>query len=128
MHDPLLSRPALRGDRLVFVSDDDLWTVSAAGGLARRLTSGLSPASWPVLSQDGQTLVFVTREEGVRDLYRMPADGGEATRLTWVGADPRPLAFRDDDREIVFRTTRGLPRISTALAQTSSLRFAGAVM
>lgn len=36
--------PTIHDDTVVFVSEDDLWTVSAQGGVARRLTSGLGEA------------------------------------------------------------------------------------
>jgi tricorn protease len=44
-----LRQPSLWGDTVVFVSDDDLWRVPVAGGVAQRLSTGLSePASgWP---------------------------------------------------------------------------------
>ena len=45
-----LRHPTLHGDRIAFVADDDLWTVPAAGGIARRLTAGLSEPSTPSLS------------------------------------------------------------------------------
>jgi len=37
--------PTLHGDSIAFVTDDDLWQVGAAGGVARRLTAGLSEPS-----------------------------------------------------------------------------------
>jgi tricorn protease len=33
--------PTINGDCIVFVGEDDLWTVPASGGMARRLTSNL---------------------------------------------------------------------------------------
>ena len=41
--------PTIHNNTVVFVSDDDLWTVSADGGTARRLTSGLGSVSHPAL-------------------------------------------------------------------------------
>ena len=39
--------PSIRGDAILFVTDDDLWQVGDGGGIARRLTAGLSEPSTP---------------------------------------------------------------------------------
>ena len=57
-----LRHPTIHGETIVFVADDDLWTVGAAGGVARRLTAGLSEPSTPCLSPDGKLLAFVVQE------------------------------------------------------------------
>ena len=77
--------PTIHGDTVVFVCEDDLWSVPAGGGIARRLTSGLAEASRPALSPDGTQLAFVGREEGEAEIYLMPAAGGPARRLTFLG-------------------------------------------
>src|SRR5260370_24173471 len=77
--------PAISGDSVYFVSEDDLWSVPATGGIARRLTSGLGTASNPAVSPDSQWLAFGSSEEGVHEVYVMPADGGPARRLTFGG-------------------------------------------
>jgi tricorn protease-like protein len=78
-------QPTLYQDTVVFVSEDDLWSVPAAGGIARRLTSNLGKASRPCFSPDGSQLAFVGSEEGETEIYLMPASGGEARRLTYLG-------------------------------------------
>ncbi len=77
--------PAIHGDQVAFVAEDDLWTVSAAGGTARRLSAGVGPFAGPRFTPDGTRLVFVGREEGEADLYWMPAGGGSVHRVTFTG-------------------------------------------
>jgi len=54
-----LRHPSIRGDTILFVTDDDLWQVGATGGVARRLTAGLSEPSTPCQSPDGRSIAFV---------------------------------------------------------------------
>src|SRR5207237_10756861 len=77
--------PPVAGDTVVFVSEDDAWTVPLEGGVAQRLTANLGEVSRPVLSPDGERLALVSREEHHPEVYVMPAGGGPATRLTWIG-------------------------------------------
>ena len=58
-----LRQPALQGDTVVFVSDDDLWRVSTAGGTAQRLTAALSEPATPCLSPCGRWLAYTGRDE-----------------------------------------------------------------
>lgn len=71
-----LRQPTIQGDTIVFVCDDDLWTVGAGGGVARRLTAGLGEPATPCLSPDGTQLAFVGRDEQHPEVYLMPAAGG----------------------------------------------------
>lgn len=78
--------PAIGGNTVYFVSEDDLWSVPASGGIARRLTSGLGETSDPAPSPDGHWLAFSSNEEGISEVYVMPAEGGPARRLTYAAS------------------------------------------
>jgi tricorn protease len=92
----------------VFVCDDDLWRVDAAGGVARRLTAGLGEVSYPSISPDGRRIAYVGRDEQHPEVYLMPAEGGPARRITWLGPDVMVRGWTARGR-IVFVTTHGQP-------------------
>jgi tricorn protease len=76
-------QPAAGNDRIVFVSESDLWTVSAAGGTAARLTTHAEPNVQPAISPDGRLLAFSGSYGGGRSVYVMPVGGGVPKRLTF---------------------------------------------
>ncbi len=78
--------PTIVGDRIVFVCEDDLWSVGIDGGTATRLTASFGTCSFPRLSPDGRSLAFVSNDEGNPEVYAMPAGGGIPARLTFLGA------------------------------------------
>ena len=109
--------PTLHDDTACFVCDDDLWSVGAAGGAARRLTAGLSEPTTPCLSPDGQWLAFIGRDEQHPEVYVMPAVGGTARRLTWLGPDTLVRGWTPEG-EILFVSTHGQPFFRNMRAYT----------
>jgi tricorn protease len=95
--------PTIAGERIVFVCEDDLWSVPEAGGDAVRLTVSFGACTYPRLSPDGATVAFISTDDGNPELYTMSARGGEPVRRTFLGAT---LAFANgwsaDGREIYF--------------------------
>ncbi len=100
--------PTISGERVVFVSEDDLWTVSAVGGEARRLSAGLSEVSWPMLSPGGGVLAFVGKDEGPGEIYTMPPEGGPAKRRTYLGAMLHTVGF-DPKGRLLFASNAQQP-------------------
>ncbi|NJO42542.1 MAG: peptidase [Cyanobacteria bacterium RU_5_0] len=100
--------PTVHGNRVVFVGEDDLWSVSVEGGMAIRLTSNLGEVSHPFLSPDGTQLAFIGREEGHPEVYVMPADGGISRRLTFLGAHSLVVGWTPDGN-ILFASNTAKP-------------------
>ena len=103
-----LRNPSLHGDTIAFVCDDDIWLASTAGGIARRVTAGLSEPSAPCLSPDGRWIAFIGRDEQHPEVYAMPAEGGPAKRLTWLGPDTIVRGWTPEGR-ILFTSTVAQP-------------------
>lgn len=104
-NDGYYRQPVLWKDQLYFISEDDLWTLSITGGIARRLTAAAGQISSPVISPDGQTLAFTSTEQGCPELFVMPAQGGPAQKLTFSGAKAaQAVTFSTDGQSIIFRS------------------------
>ncbi|MBI5596476.1 MAG: PDZ domain-containing protein [Elusimicrobia bacterium] len=101
--------PALNGETVVFTCEDDLWTVPASGGVARRLTSGSGESTHAALSPDGAWLAFTGREEGEAEVTLMPASGGEPRRLTFLGARSMVRGWTPDGSEVLFSSEARSP-------------------
>lgn len=108
--------PTIHEDLVVFVCEDDLWSVPSEGGVARRLTANPGSVQWPALSPDGSLLAFIGRDEGPGEVFVMPAEGGEAQRLTYLGAATRVCGWNPEGDEILFASSAGQP-----FARTSAL-------
>jgi len=110
--------PCIHGEDVVFVSEDDLWTVPAGGGVARRLTSSLGQVSFPAFSPDGSWLAFTCRDEGPSEVYVMPASGGEPRRLTHLGAMICNVVGWGRDGRILFacNATQPFPHLTRIFA------------
>lgn len=96
--------PTIHGDNIIFTAEGDLWTVSAEGGAARRLTSNTGTESHAAISPDGSTVAFTAEYEGPQEVYTMPVDGGLPQRRTWDG--DAGVAGWTPDGKLLFRTRR----------------------
>lgn len=97
-------QPTVFEDRVVFVSEDDLWEVPLDGGVARRLTSGKGAASHPFFSPDGSQIAFTATEEGTPEVYVMDARGGSARQLTFNGTQSTAVGWSKDGSQVLFRS------------------------
>lgn len=82
-----------------------VYTVPATGGTPRRVTK-LGPSYLHGWSPDGKFLVYTGERGGEFDVYRIPVDGGDETRLTSApGLDDGP-EYSPDGKYIYFNSVR----------------------
>jgi TolB protein len=82
-----------------------VYIVPFEGGAPRRVTQK-SPSYWHGWSPNGKTLAFVGERNGDFDIYTIPAEGGEETRLTTAkGLDDGP-EYSPDGTYIYFNSER----------------------
>ncbi len=97
--------PALSGGTIVFTAEGDLWSVPAAGGTARRLTTSPGEERAAAISPDGRTIAFSAEYEGPIEVYTMPVEGGLPVRRTWDGGGAVVTGWTPDGR-LLYRTRR----------------------
>ena len=112
----LLRFPAIYEDQIVFSYAGDLYTVSADGGVARRLTSHIGFESFPRFSHDGKYIAFTGQYDGNTEVYLIPAEGGVPKRATFtatlkrddisdrMGPNNIVMGWKHDNKTIVFRS------------------------
>jgi tricorn protease len=101
----LLQGPTLSRTEIVFGYGGYLWSVPRDGGAARHLTTG-GHESNPVFSPDGNWIAFSANYDGNRDVYVMPAAGGEPKRLTWYPGQDGALGWTPDGKRVLFLSDR----------------------
>ena len=115
----LLRFPATNGKEIAFTYAGDLYTVPAAGGTARRLTSHIGYEAFAHYSPDGRTIAFTAEYDGNREVYVIPAEGGEPKRVTFTSTNARDdmgdrmgtnnivMGWTPDGKYIIFRNRIG---------------------
>ncbi len=99
------------GSRIVYTATPkggrpQLYTLRPDGPPPQALTTGPGGSHSAAASADGQTLAFVSTRDGNQEIYLMPAEGGEARRVTRTDlreSHPRFLPSGD----LLFAVERG---------------------
>ncbi len=113
----LMRFPTLHGNSVVFEAHGNLWKVSRTGGMAMRLTTDPGYDMLPRYSPDGKWIAFTGQYQGNTDVYVIPADGGNARRLTYHsdvvasaplrwGPDNMVVTWTPDSKNVVFLSRR----------------------
>jgi TolB protein len=82
-----------------------IYVLPITGGTPRKVTK-LAPSYWHGWSPDGKTLTYCAERNGNFDIYTIPFEGGEETRLTTAdGLDDGP-EYAPDGAYIYFNSVR----------------------
>jgi dipeptidyl aminopeptidase/acylaminoacyl peptidase len=104
--DPTDVEPAFspNGTEIAFAREGDLYSVRPDGSGQRRLTEGSAIDSRPVVSANGNYVVFERRaaEGAPADLWTVSIGGGNLHQLTSGSGDDREAAVSPDGKAIVF--------------------------
>jgi tricorn protease len=103
---PLMRYPDIHRDLIAFVHGEDIWSVSAEGGVAQRLTIDEGDELHPRFSPDGSMIAFTGEYDGNGDVYVMNVYGGEITRVTYHPSYDRVVGWHPQKNKIVFASTR----------------------
>ena len=88
--------PAIHGETIAFVAEDDLWTVPVSGGTATRLTTSLSTVAYPSVLARWGTPRFHRRGGGADRSFCHALQG-------WAVGTVDPLGFADDHPRLARR-------------------------
>jgi tricorn protease len=114
----LLRFPAIYDNQIVFTYAGDLYSVSADGGIARKLTNHSGYEMFARFSPDGKTLAFTGQYDGNTEVFTMNSQGGIPKRITYtatLGRDdlsdrmgPNNIVFgwKHDNKNIAFRSRK----------------------
>jgi len=105
---PYVGQADVHGDRIGFTAEADLWSCDRQGQDVRRLTRFEGTEYFPHVSPDGALIAFTGEYDGNRDVYVIPAAGGEPRRLTWHPASDEVVGWLPDGR-IILRSQRTDP-------------------
>jgi TolB protein len=92
----------------------DLFTLDLASQVLTRLTDQRSIETEAAWSVDGRSIYFTSDRAGGPQIYRIPAEGGSAQRITFEGGyNARPRVSPDGKRLALVTNDRGNYRIAT---------------
>ncbi len=103
---PLLRFPDIHGDTVAFVHAEDIWTASAAGGPALRLTDDEGEDRHPRFSPDGSLLAYTSQAGGNADVWVMHSDGSDPRRLTFHPGTDEVIGWHPTKNKVLFRSNR----------------------
>jgi dipeptidyl aminopeptidase/acylaminoacyl peptidase len=94
--------------------ESDIWIFATDGSSEQPLTTHAADEKDPVYSPDGRWIAFIAKRDADKapQLYVLPAQGGEARRVTRVPTGVGELRWFPDSKSVAF-VTRVWPELKT---------------
>ena len=102
-HRGYFHQPAIRGESVAFVCEDDVWLVnniSAPDAVPIRITTD-GCCAYPVFSRSGKSIAYSSFVSGAQEVYVVDCEGGPATQITRFGADTYAVEWALDDASLI---------------------------
>ena len=116
---PTCANPACKATRSSSSATTTCGGPAPQAASAQRLTAGLSEPATPCLSPDGRWIAYIGRDEQHPEVHVMPAEGGPARRLTWLGPETLVRGWTPQG-QILFVSTHGQPSSATTRPSPST--------
>ncbi len=101
-------------------------TVSVPSGNRTYLTDSTGVNQTPIWSPDGREVYFISNRHGPLDIYRVPASGGEPSRLT-TGLGVYGISLSADGAELAYSVLRDVGNVWSLPAGPEPVHFRDAV-
>ena len=119
-----LRYPHVRGDKVVFVSEGNIWVARVEGGPAARISASYSVEALPKLSPDGKKVAFLAQSVDGYEVFVVPVAGGAARRASYGSAAVKLEGWTDDGKILVvtsYFSPSGLPQLAKVDPETKSM-------
>ena len=116
--------PHLRGDALVFVSEENVWFTKKSGGAAARISASYSVEALPKLNEDGTLIAFLAESIDGYEVFTLPVAGGVAKRVSYGSAAVRLEGWTREGKILVvtsFFSPTGLAQLAEVDPDTSEM-------
>ncbi len=102
------SNPSVAGDGKTFVFEwnDHLWLADTSGGEARRLGTGSSADSWPVMNPDGTRIAFASNRDGGMKVFEFDVAKDSVRQITFHSESTWPRAWCPDGERLLCQAWR----------------------
>jgi hypothetical protein len=107
------------GQRIIFASDTDLWSVSIKGGTPELVIGGLSSQHQAQISPDGKWIAYTSAETGRGEVYVQPVPPSGAKWQVSLSGGGEP-AWRKDGSELYY--VNGKTFMAVAVQSTTTFR------